>query len=177
MAHMEKPPAPHVAEGEAVEWVCPMDPEVLETEPVPCPICGMALEPRVVTAAAPPNPELEDMTRRFRVAAVLTVPLLLLAMGAMVPALGLHRLVAPRLLAWVELALATPVVLWAGRPFFERMWASFRSGRFNMFTLIGIGTGIAWLYSVAAVLLPGVFPASFRASPTARWAATSSRRR
>jgi Cu+-exporting ATPase len=160
-AHMERTPPP-VAEGETVEWICPMDPEVLETEPGPCPICGMALEPRVVTAAAPPNPELEDMARRFRVAAVLTAPLLLLAMGAMVPALGLHRLVAPRLLAWIELALATPVVLWAGRPFFERMWASFRSRRLNMFTLIGIGTGIAWLYSVAAVLMPGVFPESFR---------------
>ncbi len=163
MAHMETA-SPPVAEGESVEWVCPMCPEVLETEPVPCPVCGMALEPRVVTAEAAPNPELEDMTRRFRVAAACTVPLLVLAMGAMVPALGVSRLVPPRLLAWLELLLATPVVLWAGRPFFERMWASFRSGRLNMFTLIGIGTGIAWLYSLAAVLVPDVFPASFRGS-------------
>ncbi len=153
---------PPVADGESVEWICPMDPEVLETKPVPCPICGMALEPRVVTAAFEANPELDDMTRRFRVAAALTAPLLVLAMGAMVPALGVHRLVPPRLLAWLELLLATPVVLWAGWPFFQRMWVSFRLGRLNMFTLIGIGTGIAWLYSITAVLVPGVFPASFR---------------
>jgi Cu+-exporting ATPase len=165
MAHMEAGPAtraPATGEGERVEYVCPMCPEVLETEPVPCPVCGMALEPRVVTAAVEANPELDDMTRRFRVAAVLTVPLVALAMGAMVPALGVPRLLPPRLLAWIELALATPVVLWAGWPFFERMWVSFRTGRLNMFTLIGIGTGIAWLYSVAAVLVPSVFPASFR---------------
>ncbi|MCG6925311.1 MAG: heavy metal translocating P-type ATPase [Acidobacteria bacterium] len=160
MAHMRTPPA--VDEGEAVEWICPMDPEVLETKPGPCPICGMALEPRVVTAVEEANPELEDMTRRFRIAVLLTVPLLVLAMGAMVPALPVRRLVSPRLLGWIELLLATPVVLWAGRPFFERMWASFRSGRLNMFTLIGIGTGIAWLYSVVAVVVPGVFPDSFR---------------
>jgi Cu+-exporting ATPase len=166
MAHMETgPPTPRpraAGKGEAVEYVCPMCPEVLETEPGPCPICGMALEPRVVTAAEPEHPELDDMTRRFRVAAALAAPLLVLAMGAMVPALGVHRLVPPRLLAWIELFLATPVVLWAGWPFLQRMWASFRTGRLNMFTLIGIGTGIAWLYSVVAVLAPGVFPASFR---------------
>jgi Cu+-exporting ATPase len=156
----EKPP--RVAEGESVEWVCPMDPEVLETRPGPCPVCGMALEPRTVTAVDEANPELDDMTRRFRVAAALTAPLLLLAMGAMVPALGVGGLVPPRLQAWLELLLATPVVLWAGGPFFQRMWASFRRGRLNMFTLIGIGTGVAWSYSVAAVLAPGVFPASFR---------------
>ncbi len=93
MAHMETPAA--AAEGESVEWICPMDPEVLEAKPGPCPICGMALEPRVVTAAEEANPELEDMTRRFRVAAFLTVPLLVLAMGAMVPALQVHRLLPP----------------------------------------------------------------------------------
>ncbi len=161
MAHMETAP-PEVAEGETVEYVCPMCPEVLETAPVPCPVCGMALEPRVVTATEEANPELEDMTGRLRVAAGLTAPLLVLAMGAMVPTLRLDRLVPPPVQGWIELLLATPVVLWAGRPFFERMGASFRSGRLNMFTLIGIGTGIAWLYSVAAVVVPGVFPASFR---------------
>jgi Cu+-exporting ATPase len=161
MAHMDTT-APATAEGETVEYVCPMCPEVLETKPVPCPVCGMALEPRVVTAEVEANPELEDMARRFRVAAALTAPLLVLAMGAMVPALPVHRLASPRVLGWIELLLATPVVLWAGRPFFERMGVSFRSGRLNMFTLIGIGTGIAWLYSVAAVLAPGVFPDSFR---------------
>jgi Cu+-exporting ATPase len=159
-AATERPPT--AVEGENVEWVCPMDPEVLETRPGPCPICGMALEPRTVTAAEEANPELDDMTRRFRVAAALTAPLLLLAMGAMVPALGVGGLVPPRLQAWLELALATPVVLWAGRPFIQRMWASFRTGRLNMFTLIGIGTGVAWSYSVVAVFVPGIFPASFR---------------
>jgi Cu+-exporting ATPase len=165
MVHMEAGPAkppPVTGGGERVEYVCPMCPEVLEIEPVPCPVCGMALEPRVVTAVEPPNPELDDMARRLRVAAALTVPLVALAMGAMIPALGVHRLVPSRLLAWIELLLATPVVLWAGRPFFERMWASFRGARLNMFSLIGIGTGIAWLYSVAAVLVPGAFPSSFR---------------
>jgi Cu+-exporting ATPase len=152
------PPMP----GERVEYVCPMDPEVLETKPGPCPICGMALEPRTVTLADERNPELEDMTRRFRVSLVLTVPLLLLAMGAMLPGHLVHRFLSPSAQGIVELLLATPVVVWAGGPFFERMWTSFRTGRLNMFTLIGIGTGIAWLYSLAAVLAPGVFPSSFR---------------
>ena len=139
-----------------------MDPEVLETKPGPCRICGMALEPRTVTLAEEKNPELEDMTRRFRVSLALTVPLLALAMGAMLPGHLVHRLVSPRAQGWLELLLATPVVAWCGWPFFERMWTSFRTGRLNMFTLIGIGTGVAWLYSVAAVLVPGLFPASFR---------------
>ena len=152
------PPRP----GEAVEWVCPMDPEVLETMPGACPVCGMALEPRVLTAAPERNPELEDMTRRLRFALSLAVPLLVLVMGPMlVP--GAHGLLPPAAQAVLELLLATPVVLWAGSPFFERMARSFRSGRFNMFTLIGIGTGVAWAYSVLAVAAPGLFPASLRA--------------
>jgi P-type Cu+ transporter len=154
------PPAP--AAGERVEYVCPMDPEVLETKPGPCPICGMALEPRTVSLAEERNPELEDMTRRFRASLALTVPLLALAMGAMLPGHLVHRFVSPSAQGWIELLLATPVVLWGGWPFFERMWASFRTGHLNMFTLIGIGTGIAWLYSLVAVLLPGLFPGSFR---------------
>jgi len=146
----------------AAEWVCPMDPEVLETKPGPCRVCGMALEPRVVTAAEEANPELEDMTRRFRASLVLVVPLLVLAMGSMaVPALA-HGLLAPRAQGLLELLLATPVVLWAGGPFFQRMLASFRSGRLNMFTLIGIGTGIAWAYSCVAVLAPALFPDALR---------------
>jgi P-type Cu+ transporter len=152
------PPPP----GERAEYVCPMDPEVLETKPGPCPICGMALEPRTVTLADEWNPELEDMTRRFRVSLLLTVPLLLLVMGAMLPGHLVHRFLSPSVQGIVELLLATPVVVWAGWPFFERMWTSLRTGRLNMFTLIGIGTGIAWLYSLAAVLAPGAFPASFR---------------
>jgi Cu+-exporting ATPase len=147
---------------EASEWVCPMDPEVLETRPGPCPVCGMALEPRTVSAGNEENPELLDMRRRLWFSAALTVPLLLLAMGGMLPALGLDRLAPSRALGLVELFLATPVVLVGGRPFFERMWASFRSRRLNMFSLIGIGTGIAWLYSTVAVVAPGLFPASFR---------------
>ncbi len=150
------------AAGGPVEWVCPMDPEVLATKPGPCPICGMALEPRTVSAAEEPNPELDDMTRRLRVAAALTVPLFLLAMAPMVPGLGLARLAASPAASFAELLLATPVVVWAGRPFFERMWTSLRTRRLNMFTLIGIGTGVAWLYSVAAVLAPGLFPHSAR---------------
>jgi Cu+-exporting ATPase len=144
------------------EWTCPMHPEIVRPEPGPCPICGMALEPRVVTAAEERNPELEDMTRRFRVGTALTVPLLLLAMGGMFPSLGLHHVLSYRLQGWIELALATPVVLWGGWPFFQRMVASLRTVQLNMFTLIGLGTGVAWLYSVAAVLVPGAFPASFR---------------
>jgi Cu+-exporting ATPase len=147
---------------EPTEWTCPMHPEIVRPEPGPCPICGMALEPRVVTAAEERNPELEDMTRRFRVALALTIPLLLLAMGGMFPSLGLHHLLSYRFQGWIELALATPVVLWGGWPFFQRMVASLRTARLNMFTLIGLGTGVAWLYSVAAVLVPGAFPASFR---------------
>ena len=152
------PPAP----GERALYVCPMDPEVLETKPGPCPICGMALEPRTATLADERSPELEDMTRRFRVSLLLTVPLLLVAMGAMLPGHLVRRFLSPSAQGVVELLLATPVVVWAGWPFFARMWTSFRTGHLNMFTLIGIGTGIAWLYSLAAVLAPGVFPSSFR---------------
>ncbi|MFN8092230.1 MAG: HAD-IC family P-type ATPase [Vicinamibacteria bacterium] len=122
----------------------------------------MALEPRTVTAGDERNPELDDMTRRLRVAAALTFPLVVLAMAPMVPGLGLERFAASPAAGLVELLLATPVVLWAGRPFFDRMWTSLRTRRLNMFTLIGIGTGVAWLYSVAAVLAPGLFPHSAR---------------
>jgi len=152
------PPAP----SRAAEWICPMDPEVVETGPGACRICGMALEPRAVTAAPAPNPELQDMSRRLRVSALLTLPLLVLAMGAMLPGHLVGRALSPRAQGLVELLLATPVVLWGGWPFFERMARSFRTGRLNMFTLIGLGTGVAWLYSVAAVLAPPLFPASFR---------------
>jgi Cu+-exporting ATPase len=146
-----------------VEWICPMDPEVLETEPGPCPVCGMALEPRTLTLDEEENPELEDMTRRLVVAVVLTAPLFLVAMAPMLPGLGaIARALPSRASAWLELVLATPVVLWAGWPFFERMWTSLRTRRLNMFTLIGLGTGVAWIYSVAAVLVPGLFPASAR---------------
>jgi Cu+-exporting ATPase len=155
-------PAAAPAADRSVEWVCPMDPEVRETKPGPCPVCGMALEPSTVTLAEERNPEFEDMTRRLVVAAVLTLPLLLVAMGPMVPGLRLAHVLPARVAGILELVLATPVVLWAGRPFFERMWTSLRTRRLNMFTLIGLGTGVAWLYSVAAVLLSGLFPDSAR---------------
>jgi Cu+-exporting ATPase len=138
------------------EYVCPMHPEVVRDAPGACPICGMALEPRLVTEEEE-NPELIDMTRRFWVSVVLSVPLLLLAMAPMI-GLDIHSPAIP----WIELFLATPVVLWAGRPFFERGWASIRNRSSNMFTLIGMGVGVAYLYSVFATVIPEAFPASFR---------------
>ena len=159
---MQAPPSAAAALAPAAaEWICPMDPKVLETKAGACPICGMALEPRAVSADER-NPELDDMSHRFRVALAFTVPLLVLVMGSMFHGLRLLAWLPPRAPGLLELALATPVTLWAGAPFFRRMGASFRSGQLNMFTLIGIGTGVAWLYSVVAVLLPAAFPASFR---------------
>ena len=154
-------PAPAGSGDEAV-YTCPMHPEVRRQGPGNCPICGMALEPLSVTADAGPNPELADMTRRFWIGLALTLPVVVLEMGGHVPALGLHHLVPPRLSAWIMLLLATPVVLWAGWPFFQRGWASLVSRNLNMFTLIALGTGAAYAYSVVATLAPGVFPAGFR---------------
>ena len=141
-------------------YFCPMCPGVHSETPAACPICGMALEPVAFAAEAPPNPELIDFRRRFAVAAVLTVPLVAIAMGEMIPALAalLHGAWNP----WAQLALATPVVLWAGAPFFQRGWTSLVTRNLNMFTLIAIGTGAAFLYSTVAVLAPGVFPEGFR---------------
>src|SRR5713226_1265466 len=144
------------------EWTCPMHPEIVRPGPGSCPICGMALEPRTVTLAEEENPELRNMTWRFWVSTALTAPLLAIAMGSM---LSPHIfMVAPWDwgLPWLELLLATPVVLWGGRPFFERGWASVVNRSTNMFTLIAMGTGVAYLYSVVATLLPQIFPASFR---------------
>ncbi len=148
------------APASRTEWVCPMHPEIVRDQPGACPICGMALEPRTVTAAEADNPELRDMTRRFWASVALTVPLLVIAMGHMVPALAQ---VFPRwLLTWGEMALATPVVLWAGWPFFQRAWTSLKNRHANMFTLIAIGVGVAYGYSVVATLAPGIFPEAFR---------------
>jgi Cu+-exporting ATPase len=144
------------------EYTCPMHPEIVRSEPGSCPICGMALEPRTVTAHEEENPELRDMTRRFWVSVVLTAPLLLIAMGGMLPGMPLQRVIPETWLPWLELVLATPVVLWAGWPFFQRFWASIVNRSTNMFTLIGLGTGVAYLYSVVATLFPQVFPDSFR---------------
>jgi len=153
-----EPAAPQpVAEGTI--FTCPMHPEVRQVGLGSCPICGMTLEPLEPELEEGPNPELEDMTRRLVVSAALALPLLLLTMAA--DLFGLH-LLPMRLAPWVQLALATPVVLWGGWPFFERGAASLRSGHLNMFTLISLGVGVAYLYSLVAVLWPGGFPAQFR---------------
>src|SRR5262249_29597531 len=130
--------------------------------PGPCPICGMALEPMTIGAEVEADPELADMSRRFWISLVLTVPLLLLSMGEMVPGLGLDSLLGERTIVWLQLALATPVVLWGGWPFFERAWDSLKARQLNMFTLIALGTGAAYLFSLAAAVAPGLFPDSFR---------------
>ena len=155
------PPATSPVRGEVAEWTCPMHPEIRRPGPGSCPICGMALEPVTVTADAGPSPELADMTRRFWVATALTIPIVILEMGRhFVP--WLHDLIPATASVWAQLLLATPVVLWAGWPFFVRGWASVRTRNLNMFTLIAMGTGIAWLFSLVATLAPGIFPTSFR---------------
>ena len=144
------------------EYVCPMHPEIVRAEPGACPICGMALEPRTVTLDEEANPELIDMTRRFWVGVVLSLPIAFLAMSEMIPGQPLQRSFSPRLLNWLQLLLATPVVLWGGWPFFQRGWRSIVNRSLNMFTLIAIGVGTAYVYSLAATLFPDVFPPSFR---------------
>ncbi|SNS96636.1 copper-transporting P-type ATPase [Sphingopyxis indica] len=152
---------PPVDTREATIWTCPMHPQIRQDHPGACPICGMALEPETATAEAGPSAELVDMTRRFWIGLVLTLPVLVLEMGGHLrPAF--HELVSPRLSTWLQLALATPVVLWAGWPFFQRGWQSVRTRNLNMFTLIAMGTGVAWLYSVVATAAPSIFPAAFR---------------
>jgi Cu+-exporting ATPase len=139
-----------------------MHPEIVRNQPGSCPICGMALEPRTVTAVEQENPELRDMTRRFWVSVVLTLPLVSIAMGSMLWEMPLHRILPGAALPWLEFALATPVVLWGGWPFFQRFWTSLVNRSPNMFTLIGLGTGVAYSYSVVALLAPQIFPASLR---------------
>ncbi len=141
-------------------YTCPMHPEIRQEGPGACPICGMGLEPEDATADNGPNPELADMTRRFRIGLALTLPVFLLEMGGHV--VDLHGLIAPQKSNWVQFVLATPVVLWAGLPFFERGWASLKTGNLNMFTLVAMGTGVAWLYSVFGTLMPGLFPQTMR---------------
>jgi Cu+-exporting ATPase len=143
-------------------WTCPMHPEIVQDAPGPCPLCGMALEPAGLPIEGP-NPELHDMSRRFWLGVVFALPLFLLDMAGHVPGLGLHHLVPPALLAWIECALATPVVLWAGAPFFARGWTSLRNRSLNMFSLIALGIGTSYLYSLAATVVPQAFPAGLRA--------------
>ena len=147
---------------EGTIYTCPMHPDVRQVGPGSCPICGMALEPVLVTAETTPNHELIDMTRRFWSGLTLTVPVAALEMGGHVT--GVRMWLEPGRLNWVQLALATPVVLWAGWPFFVRGWQSILTRNLNMFTLIAIGTGVAWVYSVIATLAPDLFPSAFRAS-------------
>jgi Cu+-exporting ATPase len=144
-----------------IEYVCPMHPEIVRDAPGSCPICGMALEPRMAAEEEEENPELIDMTRRFRLCLALSLPLVAIAMGEMIPGRPLQR-VSPRLLVLLQLALATPVVLWGGWPFFKRGWQSIVNRSPNMFTLIAIGTGTAFFYSLVATLFPEVFPDSFQ---------------
>ncbi|MDQ7011934.1 MAG: heavy metal translocating P-type ATPase [Mariprofundaceae bacterium] len=145
--------------NQKTEYICPMHPEIVRDEPGSCPKCGMALEPRIVTAEEE-NPELEDMTCRFRLGALLAVPVFVLAMVADLAPSWLPSRLGMKTVQWIEFALATPVVLWAGWPFFERFWLSLKTWKLNMFTLIGLGVGVAWIYSVVALLLPDIFPPS-----------------
>jgi P-type Cu+ transporter len=143
------------------KYTCPMHPEIVTDQPGACPICGMALEPMMPTAEEPPNPELDDMTRRLRISAALTLPVLVLAMSEMIPGMPVQHAIG-RALPWIELALAAPVVLWGGKPFFERGLASIKARNLNMFTLIALGTGVAFVYSLFALIFPGAVPAQIR---------------
>ncbi len=144
------------------EYTCPMHPEVVRNEPGSCPICGMALEARTVSVEEEANPELEDMRRRFIFSAALALPVLVLAMGDMLPGEPISRWLAPRVRVWIELLLATPVCLWSAWPFYQRAVASVRNRSLNMFTLIGLGVSVAYGYSLVATLVPQIFPDSFR---------------
>ena len=153
----ERAPEPVV---EGAIYTCPMHPEIRQEGPGSCPICGMALEPEIATAESGPNPELADMTRRFWIGLVLTLPVFVLEMGAHL--VGGHGWVDPKLSTYIQFAFATPVVLWAGWPFFVRGWQSLVTRNLNMFTLIAMGTGVAYIYSLVATFAPGIFPAAFR---------------
>ncbi|MCI0467479.1 MAG: heavy metal translocating P-type ATPase, partial [Beijerinckiaceae bacterium] len=157
-----KAPLPGGAESAAkgTIYTCPMHPEIRQTGPGSCPICGMALEPEVASAQEGPNPELADMTKRFWIALILSIPVVALEMGGHF--LGLHALIGQQASNWAQFFLATPVVLWAGWPFFERGARSVVTRNLNMFTLIAMGTGVAWAYSTVAALAPGLFPHAFR---------------
>src|ERR1051325_8261090 len=153
-------PEPPAKPGQ--QYTCPMHPQIIRDGPGSCPICGMALEPLTISLEEEENGELKDMTRRFWVAVVLSIPVFALGMSDLIPGQPLQQVVSMKVLQWVQLLLATPVVLWAGWPFFERAWQSIVNRSLNMFTLIGLGVGVGYLFRLVAVVLPGVFPASFR---------------
>lgn len=154
---------PEVPAASAVEYTCPMHPQIVRPGPGACPICGMALEPRTVTAEDKDNPELRDMRRRFWLSLALSLPLFAIDMLHMLPGMGIQHLLPQSWLPWLELLLASPVVLWAGWPFFQRGWASIVNRSTNMFTLIAMGTGVAYIYSLVATLFPQLFPTTLLA--------------
>src|ERR1700690_312036 len=158
-ATSKDPPTPTVT---GIIYTCPMHPQIRQVGPANCPICGMTLEPVKAPTEGGENHELTDIARRFWVGSALTVPVFILEMGGHIPALGMHEHVSPQVSTWIQFALSTPVVLWAGWPFFQRAWASVVHRSLNMFSLIALGTGGAYLYSVVAALAPGIFPAGFR---------------
>ncbi|MEJ2230913.1 MAG: heavy metal-binding domain-containing protein [Nitrospirales bacterium] len=155
---------PDVAAAPATktEYVCPMHPEVVQDQPGSCPKCGMALEPREITLEEEENPELKDMMRRFWIGLALTLPVFLLAMSEMIPGRPVQEVFTPPVMSWVQWLLTTPVVLWCGWPFFQRAWASLVNRSLNMFTLIALGSGTAYIYSAVATIAPQLFPNSFR---------------
>lgn len=155
-------PAVPIQSTEKIEYTCPMHPEVIRSKPGSCPICGMALEPRVISIDDAENPELTDMRRRFWISAALTIPVFAIGMSDLVPGAPLQRLLPATSWSWIQFLLATPVVLWGGWPFFVRAWQSIVNRSLNMFTLIGLGVAVAYLYSVVATIFPDVFPHSFR---------------
>lgn len=155
-------PAEVAAPTTKTQYVCPMHAQIVRDQPGNCPICGMTLEPRSVTAEQKADPELTNMTRRFWVAVFFSVPVVILAMGHLIPGNPISHMASPRVMAWVELILCAPVVLWAGWPLFVRGWQSVINRSLNMFTLIAMGVGVAFLYSVVATIVPSIFPDSFR---------------
>ncbi|MDE8653369.1 heavy metal translocating P-type ATPase [Novosphingobium album (ex Liu et al. 2023)] len=159
--YMRDAPRPTEAVSEGAIWTCPMHPEVQQAGPGSCPICGMALEPMAPTLSDGPSPEYADMKRRFVIGLILALPVVALEMGGHLT--GLRHYLDGNIGNLVQMVLASPVVIWAGWPFFERGWASVKSGHLNMFTLIAMGTGVAWIYSMAAALAPSMFPPAFRA--------------
>src|SRR5687768_7682082 len=148
VGHGPRTPSPPVSAD--AEYTCPMHPEIRQIGPGSCPICGMALEPVRVSLEAPPNEELEDMTRRFRVSVALSTPILALMVAELIPGQPLHHALPPGAMNWIQFACATPIVLWGGRPFFERGWMSLVNRHLNMFTLIALGVGAAYGFSVVA---------------------------
>ncbi|MCH8925939.1 MAG: copper-translocating P-type ATPase, partial [Proteobacteria bacterium] len=155
-------PAAPALQATKTQYTCPMHPEIVRDEPGDCPLCGMALEPVTIVLEEAPNPELVDMTRRFWGSLVLTLPVFVIAMADLIPGRPLEALASERAWGWVQLVIASPVILWGGKPFFERGWTSLVTRNLNMFTLIAIGTGVAYLYSLVATLVPGIFPDAFR---------------